>query len=246
MTTMTKILVIHNNTLMPEFSTAAMSVANNLDLNLNAKEKLSIIQILDTDNHLKDFNWTLSIQEHAHYEHWLINLSKTDVNYKLQVNLEGKAAALKLRCIILGQGKVNLQHQIKVEHQADETKTDILMHGIADDQSRIGFTGLMKVNEKIKNVEAHELLKNLLLSNTAQIEAKPELEIYSNEVACTHGASVGDLDDEALFYLQSRGFNHQEAKNILLKAFTINLLTTLENAKLEAHLEQIILREIKA
>ena len=118
-----------------------------------------------------------------------------------------------------GRDRAVLAHHLCVYHQADYTKSQIEFRGIADGRSRLIFDGLIAVPKGVKGVDANEQTRNLLLSNTAEIHARPRLEIYSNEIACRHGASIGNLDQNALFYLQSRGLTESEARRVLINAF---------------------------
>jgi Fe-S cluster assembly protein SufD len=97
------------------------------------------------------------------------------------------------------------------------------------EQSRVIFAGLIHVPNQVKGIDANEQSRNILLSNRAEIQAKPELEIYSNDIAaCRHGASIGNLDENALFYLQSRGFVESEARLILINAFMASLFERIQ------------------
>ncbi len=138
---------------------------------------------------------------------------------ELDVHLRGDGARLKISGLQSGVGRAHLDYQLRVYHEADATGSEVEFSGIADDHSRVIFDGLIHVPAHIKGVDANEQTRNLLLSNTAEIDAKPELEIYSHEIACRHGASVGNLDENALFYLQSRGFSASEARLLLVQAF---------------------------
>lgn len=233
-----KTLVLLNNEVMREHSTLNHSEHFHVP-------EMSTYKIIHVVTETLELNSNIQLSAHAHYEHWLINLSKTKVNYNMNIALQGEGAGTTIRAMILGQDKAQLKHQLRLDHNQNNTRTDILMHGIADHQSKVIFEGLIHVKEKIKGVDAKELLKNLLLTNSAEISVKPILEIYSNEVACAHGASIGDLEEDALFYLQSRGFSNQEAKAILLKSFATQFLPQLNNEALQTWIEQLILERLK-
>ncbi len=237
-----KTIVVHNQDLIARYSTVqqGLSVTQNLVLPVGAHYR--VVQVLTEG---ASYNWNINVAANAYYEHWLLNMSSAPIDYQLTVTLMGKAARTKFRGMILGKAKTKLQHKMRINHDAPESDSDIIVHGVADDQSKITFSGLLYVKEKIIDVVAHMLLKNLLLTNQAEVSAKPELEIYSDQVICTHGANVGDLDEHALFYLQSRGFSKEQAKEVLLKAFTAKFLPELEDADIQAWLEQFILAALK-
>lgn len=135
------------------------------------------------------------------------------------VHLQGQGAKIKIRGIMHGTKNADLQYLLTVNHAADHTESDIEFRGVAEDQSHIVFDGLIKVPPHVKGIIANEQNRNLLLSNGAFVESRPRLEIDSNEVACRHGSTVGDLDVEQLFYLMSRGVSEEEARQILIAAF---------------------------
>lgn len=108
---------------------------------------------------------------------------------------------------------------MRLEHRADHTRSDVEFRGVAEDRSHLGFDGLIQVVQHVKGIVAHEENRNLLLSNTAAIDSRPRLEIDSHEVVCRHGATIADLDENALFYLMSRGVPELEARAILVEAF---------------------------
>lgn len=138
---------------------------------------------------------------------------------KVEVHLAGEGAKFSLTGLMHGQGKAQHHYDLCMYHEADETVSQVEMRGIAEDQSDLRFRGLIYIVKHVKDVAAGLQTRNLLLSNRASIDAKPELEIYSNEVACQHGASVGNLDESALFYLQSRGCSLEEARLLLIESF---------------------------
>ena len=94
-----------------------------------------------------------------------------------------------------------------------------MFKGVIDDRARAVFQGRIVVHPKAQKADGHQLSKALLLSDRAEIDTKPELEIYADDVKCSHGAAVGDLDREALFYLRSRGIPEAAARNLLIEAF---------------------------
>ena len=183
-------------------------------------------------------------EQNTQYEAWYINLSQALVRHDLKLNLLGYAAAAKLRAVLLGSKAAHLDHHWQVSHLADNTQTDILVHGVADDKSHLVFDGLIHVAEGVRGVIAHETNHNLLRTNTAEIDTKPELEIYSHDVRCIHGATVGNLDADALFYLQSRGFSAEEAVQVLLQSFSTQFLGEIQHPMIKAWIEQLILDKI--
>ena len=108
--------------------------------------------------------------------------------------------------------------------------------GIADQRGRVVFNGKVVVDEKAIKTDAQQSSRNLLLSSTAEIDTKPELEIYNDDVKCAHGATVGQLDANALFYLRSRGLDASQARALLTYAFADHIVAQLPVAALREQL----------
>jgi len=152
-------------------------------------------------------------------------------NDYLEYVLSGEAA----HCESFGFYRAGQKQQIKIQsrmhHQKSQTHSRQLYKGISDDQAAAAFFGKIIVEKNIKAIIAHQKNNNLLLSSKARADTKPELEIYSDDVQCTHGATVGQLDEKALFYLQSRGIAEQDAKRLLTDAFVNEILDMMPNVE---------------
>lgn len=118
-----------------------------------------------------------------------------------------------------------IDNHIHIEHVAPHTQSAMDYRGVLARQSRAIFNGKVQVRQTAKKTESRQLNHNLLLSPLAEIDTKPELEIYADEVQCRHGATTGRLDEESLFYLCSRGIDRQAARIILLQAFVEAVLS---------------------
>ena len=165
----------------------------------------------------------MKVEAHCQAESDLLGehalLSEQAYHESLDVYLQGQKAKLMLTGLQYGRGRAVLEHHLCVHHEANFTESHIEFRGVADERSLVVFDGLIHVPKHVKGVDANEQTRNLLLSNTAEIDARPRLEIYSHDIACRHGASIGNLDQNALFYLQSRGFSEAEARLMLINAF---------------------------
>lgn len=118
-----------------------------------------------------------------------------------------------------------IDHHVYIDHAAPHTRSDMDYRGVAAKQARAVFNGKVHVRPVAKKTLARQLNHNMLLSPLAEIDSKPELEIYADDVQCRHGATTGQLDEEALFYLRARGIDAAAAKIILLQAFVEAVLS---------------------
>lgn len=119
----------------------------------------------------------------------------------------------------LAQDNQYIDHHVDIEHAAPCSHSEMLYKGILENKSRAVFNGRVLVEKDAQKIVAHQANHNLLLSNDAEVYSKPELEIYADDVKCKHGATTGQLDQDALFYMCSRGISREEAMSILLEGF---------------------------
>jgi Fe-S cluster assembly protein SufD len=158
------------------------------------------------------------------------------------VSLGGRGAAATLTGLIMPSGTQHLDTFTCIEHSAGHTTSRELYRGIADGRGRAVFRGKVIVRPDAQHIDAQQSNRNLLLSPTAEIDTRPELEIYANDVKCSHGATTGQLDATALFYLRSRGLAEADARAVLIRAFAEAFVAELEHAAVAQHLEQQLAR----
>lgn len=144
--------------------------------------------------------------------------------HDLQVRLEGEGAECKLNGVVVTQGKQHYDNHTCIEHIAAHCNSEETYRNIAADQSHAVFNGRIHIHQDAQQSNANMNNKNLLLSNGAEIDTKPELEIYADDVKCAHGATIGQLDETSLFYLVSRGIGRRQANVLLTMAFINELM----------------------
>ena len=127
-----------------------------------------------------------------------------------------------------------------VEHASPHCSSRQFYNGILDGQSRGVFHGRIIVHKDAQKTDAKQTNRNLLLSDSAQIDTKPQLEIYADDVKCTHGATIGQIEEDALFYLRSRGIDEISARKLLLLAFASECLDRMAPNAARDHVEQLI------
>jgi Fe-S cluster assembly protein SufD len=152
--------------------------------------------------------------------------------------LQGTGAEASLRGLFAPDGAQHIDTQTRVEHVAAHTTSNEEYRGIADGRGRGIFNGKVIVHAGAQKIDSRQSSRNLLLSATAEIDTKPELEIYANDVKCSHGATTGQLDANSLFYLRSRGISAVEARALLIRAFAESILTSFDYAPVRNYLER--------
>lgn len=154
--------------------------------------------------------------------------------------LEGTGSHAALFGLFAPMGNQHLDAYTRLDHIAAHTTSEEDYRGIAGGRARGVFNGKVIVRPDAQKTDARQSSRNLLLSPTAEIDTKPELEIYANDVKCSHGATTGQLDATALFYLRSRGLSESDARAALIRAFAESILSTIDLESLHAALEKQI------
>ena len=157
--------------------------------------------------------------------------------HELNVRLEGEGARVSAGGILFADGRRQLDTRLGVEHIARDTVCDLPWRGLAANRARAAFHGGIVIRAGADGSDACLSNKNLLLSDNAEIDTQPVLEIHADEVKAAHGATVGQLDPTALFYLRSRGLPETDARRLLTAAFCREVALTLEQPELRTLLE---------
>jgi Fe-S cluster assembly protein SufD len=174
----------------------------------------------------------------------VVELGGALVRHDLQVELLGDEAKLHTRGVFMPHGRQHIDTQLAIRHQALNTASSSNWRGVANDRARGVFRGAIVVAPGADGSDASLSNKNLLLSAGAEIDTKPELEIYADEVQAAHGATVGQLDERSLFYLRSRGIPLAEARALLTAAFCRAMLDDLPNPELREHLASLLIAQL--
>ncbi|MCL1967827.1 MAG: SufD family Fe-S cluster assembly protein [Fibromonadales bacterium] len=141
----------------------------------------------------------------------------------LSVELCGEGAAFEYRSLSIFGKEEKTEQKIRVAHKAQNTKSFLFARHILSDSSKAIFNGIIEVGKHSSNISSRQLVNSMLLSPYAKVISKPELKIYCDDVECSHGNTCGGLDEDSLFFLQSRGMDLEQAKKILLQAFAADI-----------------------
>ena len=158
----------------------------------------------------------------------------------IQVELNAEGAEVYLDGLYLGNGRQHLDNHTLVNHNAPHTNSNEDYKGILNDRSRGVFNGRAVVHRNAQKIEAHQSNANLLLSDKAEIDTKPELEIYADDVKCSHGSTTGQLDESALFALRSRGIDEAMARGLLTLAFAKEVIDRIEIPEVHDQIEEAV------
>ena len=154
--------------------------------------------------------------------------------------LAGEGGECLINGLFVGSGKQHLDNYMHVEHASPHCASRQFYNGILDDKAHGVFHGRIVVHKDAQKTDAKQTNRNLLLSDDAQIDTKPQLEICADDVKCTHGATIGQIDENALFYLRSRGMSEAEARQLLLLAFASECVERMRPGAAQIYVEQLI------
>jgi Fe-S cluster assembly protein SufD len=139
----------------------------------------------------------------------------------------------------------HIDNFVNVEHTAPNCTSNQLFKGVLDDMSTGAFNGRILVNPNAQGTVAYQRNNNILMTNDAKMDSKPQLEIYADDVKCSHGATVGQIDENALFYLQSRGINKREARLMLMFGFAHEVIQNIKIEALRERMDNLVMQRLK-
>jgi Fe-S cluster assembly protein SufD len=175
-----------------------------------------------------------------------VALGSSIARHEVRVGLEAEGAEVNLNGLYMPGGDQHHDNPIMIEHVAPRCTSRLLYKGVLDERGQGVFNGRVIVRPGAFGTDASQTNKNLLLSDRAEVDTRPRLEILADDVKCTHGAAVGRLDEDAVFYLRSRGIPHEAARGLLTYAFVNEMVELLRLEPLRARVEQLVANRLSA
>ncbi len=169
-----------------------------------------------------------------------INHGGALVRNDIQAYLDAEGISCTLNGLYLARGSQHVDHQMRVDHAKPHCHSYELFKGILEDKARAVFNGRIQVHKDAQKTDAKQSSRNLLLSPDALVHSNPQLEIYADDVRCTHGSTTGHLEDEAIFYLRSRGISEEAAKSLLTYAFAAEVLNEFRLESVRQDIEEFL------
>jgi Fe-S cluster assembly protein SufD len=180
----------------------------------------------------------------SRYRSTVVTLGGELLRFDVRCLLEGKGAECQLDGAYFADGDDHVDHHTLVEHRAAHCRSDQTYRGIASGRATAVFDGIVVVHRDAQKTEAHQENRNLLLSDSATVHTKPQLEIDADDVVCSHGATVGALDEDQLFYLRTRGVPEDLANGMLTYAFVESIIDRVEHEPTRAQMREALLARI--
>lgn len=171
---------------------------------------------------------------------YIVNAGGKLIRQEVHVNVTGEDSDFELRGLNLLADDSHTDITMTVGHLVENTRSTQIIRNVVKDRARGVFQGMIRVAQIAQKTDARMACNTLLLSDEGEFDAKPELEIFADDVACGHGATVTELSEDYLFYLMARGIPENEARGLLIKAFIAEIIEELEDEKLVETLEEVL------
>jgi Fe-S cluster assembly protein SufD len=182
----------------------------------------------------------IRVAENGRYENFVLTTGAALSRNEIAVVLDGCGASCRLDSGYLARGRQHADNTTTIIHAKPQTTSAEVYKGVLDDQARAVFQGRIVVEKDAQKADGHQLNKTILLSDRAEIDTRPELEIFADDVKCSHGAAAGELDEDALFYLRARGIGQADARRMLVQAFVGETLENISDVAVHAAFERRI------
>jgi Fe-S cluster assembly protein SufD len=206
------------------------------ELRLAAGARLELVQIQQESAPRIHFTGLhASLERDARLESHVFSLGSGLARSELTVQLVEPGAEARLRGFFLGRGAGHVDHYTTVDHVADHCTSDQEYRGVLGDRSQGVFRGRVIVRPGAQKTDARQSNPNLLVSEHASVDSKPQLEIYADDVRASHGSTIGQLDPDALFFLRARGIALADARLLLTRAFSQVIVDGVDAESLREH-----------
>lgn len=225
-----------------DFELSAPVLSNSVsEFSIAKNAKLDFISVQENGPLVNQINYTIGkIHAKGIVNHYAFCLSGGLIRNNTQFLLNGEHAVCNMFGIFLPSTGETIDNHTLVDHRIPNCQSNELYKGVAAGKGTGVFNGKIFVRKDAQKTNAFQSNKNLLLSDDSAIFTKPQLEIYADDVKCSHGSSTGQLDEKALFYLQTRGIGLESARKLLVTAFAHEVLNELGNDRVKEYLEQAI------
>jgi Fe-S cluster assembly protein SufD len=162
----------------------------------------------------------------------------------IEISLNGRGAKAYIIGCFVGRAAHTISLTTHQVHTSPETLSDLHIKSVLYDQSKLLYHGSIRIEKDAQMSNAYQRNDNLLLTQGAHVETQPSLEILANDVRCTHGATIGKIDEEQLFYLESRGLAKTQAEELIITGFFESLLTKIDDAKIRADIKKLLITDL--
>jgi Fe-S cluster assembly protein SufD len=214
-------------------------------IELAANARLRLVRVQGTDDKAQRITQLkILLARDAQLDAVTVDLGGQFARHDLTVHLNEPGAGVQLRGLYAPVGSERIDNHTWIHHHAPHCQSRESFKGVVNDRARAVFNGKVIVHEGARKTDSETRVANLLLSRTAEVYAKPELEIYNDDVKCAHGATFGQLDENAIFYLRARGLDLDTARGLLTYTFAHEALNGIAHEGLRQHVRQRFLQRL--
>lgn len=215
----------------------------NVELRPNAKIDFYKLENVNNQTCITS-NIVFNLESASQLKTFFFTLNGDKLENNICVNFNGEHAQADLNGLYLMDQSQSVKTTMKVYHYKDSCRSNQLFKGILDDTAKADFLGHIFVDYNAKNNDARQTNNNILLTDKAKVNTRPVLEIYNDDVQCSHGATTGQLDNQALYYLRTRGISEKKAKMLLMNAFCQSVLQKSDIEELRTGLADMIQKRL--
>ena len=215
------------------------NILYNFDLKKNSILKNFKVDKFSNDNLKYAFN-NINQEANSVSETFILSSGSNFFKNEVNCNLKGEYSSAFVNGIF--SLKENQQHEIRttINHLVENTKSYQLIKGVIGKLSKAAYQGKIFVDSKAQKTDGYQLSKAILMDKTSEFNAKPELEIYADDVKCSHGSASGSLDENSIFYLMSRGLNYQQSKELLINGFLLDVVEKITDSEIKNLIKNMI------
>ncbi len=215
------------------------------EINLERDARMQFYKVQnDTDRSYHIGTTQVQQSDSSHFYSATVTLNGNFVRNNLNIVLNGQHAEAFMYGLYMPNGNQHVDNHTLVDHAMPNSYSNELYKGILDDSGTGVFNGKIYVRPDAQKTNAYQSCKNVVLASGASMNTKPQLEIYADDVKCSHGTTTGQLNDEALFYMQSRGIPKDEARTLLLYAFVQDVLSQIKIQPIREYLEGVVRQKL--
>jgi len=223
-----KIIDIFNDNSEKNF----VNVFYNFDLDKDSILKNYKIDKLENNNIKYSYN-NIEQDTNSVSETFILSTGSHFLKNEINCNLNGRYSSAFINGIFSLKDKNHHEIRTNINHLIDNTKSYQLIKSVSENDTKAVYQGKIFVNSEAQKTDGYQLSKAILLDETTEFNAKPELEIYADDVKCSHGSASGSLDDNSIFYLMSRGLNYKEAKELLINGFLLDVVEKITDSEIK-------------
>ena len=216
-----------------------INIFYNFDLKQDSILKNFKVDNLSNKNVKYSFN-NIDQENNSISETFILSCGSEFIKNEINCNLNGNFSSAFVNGIFYLEKQKQHEIRTKINHMTENTKSYQLIKSVLDDESKSVYQGKIYVDSDAQKTDGYQLSKAILLNENTEFNAKPELEIYADDVKCSHGSASGNLDESSIFYLRSRGLNYKEARSLLINGFLLEVIEKITDTQIKNFIKNIL------